>query len=78
MQQTNPRRHLAIVRPSCYMCDIIVRPRQLPVTESLCSRLYQAGGSMPQTQRFNFVIGSAGAAADPPGRLIAAAVVLQW
>ena len=56
------------------MCDITARPRLLSVTESMCSRLNQAGGPSDARYskiRFSRVAGAAGAAADlvrPPDR----------
>jgi hypothetical protein len=38
---------------SAYICSITARPRLLSVTESMCSRLNQAGGPMPDTPKFD-------------------------
>ena len=59
------------------MYRITARPWPLSVTESMCSRLNQAGGPMPDNVKFDF--------RKWPvllpilfGFLIAAAVVVQW
>jgi hypothetical protein len=62
------------------MCRITARPRLLSVTESMCSRLNQAGGPMRDTPKFDFREWLVPPVLLPIllGLLIAAAVVIQW
>jgi hypothetical protein len=62
------------------MFEITARPRLLPVTESLRSRLNQTGGPMPDTPKFDFREWLVPPVLLPIffGLLVAAAAVLQW
>jgi hypothetical protein len=59
------------------MCRITARPRLLSVTESMCSRLNQAGGPMPDTPKFDFREWLVLPGLPLFDLLIAAAVVIQ-